>query len=266
MTERNQGTGRLSGKRVLITGTGGGQGAAALEAFCREGAMVAGCDIKKGSAEANASALRESGYSAYGKTIDIANFEQAVELVDWAVDALGGLDVVYNNAGAAKFLPFSDLSPEEWRFTISNNLDIIYYITKAAWGHLGASKGCIVNCGSASGMVAEAALDQSALMAAKGGVIALTKQLAAEGGPLGIRANSISPGFIISPATKDQHSTPLGSYFKRRSFLGRLGTPEDVVPAAIYLASDESAYVTGINLPVDGGWSAGNPDMLAVIR
>ena len=118
--------------------------------------------------------------------------------------------------------------------------------------------GSIINIGSVSGLVADATLGQSAHMAAKAAVVALTRQLASEGGAHGIRVNCISPGIIATPAT-DDIPAPMLQYMIDRTFLGRVGTPEDIVPAAIYLASDESSYATGTNIVIDGGWSAGTP-------
>lgn len=250
--------GRLRGKRVLITGTGGGQGAAAQRAFCREGAVVAGCDIKAGAAEAQAVALRAEGHDAHGVTADISGPDAARDWVEWGIRTLGGIDVLYNNAAATEFAPFAEMTRQLWDFSIRNELDIVFDVVHAAWGHMTVHGGSIINVGSVCGMVADATLQQSAHMAAKAAVIALTKQLAAEGGRHGIRVNCISPGFIVSPATED-HPQSVFDYFIDRTYLRRLGTPEDIVPAAIYLASDESSYVTGANLVIDGGWSTGTP-------
>lgn len=251
-------SGRLKGKRVLITGTGGGQGAAAQRAFCQEGALVVGCDLAKGSAEKLAESLRSEGHQAYGRTANLSDPESAREWVDWGVETLGGLDVLYNNAAATDFSPFADMTRELWSFSIRNELDIVFDVTHAAWKYMTKSGGSIITVGSVTGLVAQGGFGQAAHMAAKAGVIALTKQLAAEGGPHGIRANCISPGIIATPATADLPAA-LMRYFVDQTFLGRVGTPADIVPAAIYLASNESSYMTGANLVIDGGWSAGIP-------
>jgi NAD(P)-dependent dehydrogenase (short-subunit alcohol dehydrogenase family) len=250
--------GRLAGKRVLISGTAGGQGAAAQRAFCEAGASVVGCDIVEGGAERTAEELRGEGYVAHGKAVDIADAEAARDWVDWGVEQLGGLDVLYNNASAADFAPFAEMTPEVWHFSIRNELDNVFYVTLAAWRHLVEQGGCIINVASASGMVADATLGQSAHTVTKAGVLALTRQLAAEGGAHGIRVNSISPGYIETPATDDIPGA-VRQYMLDKTFLGRVGSPADVVPAAIYLASDESSFVTGANLVVDGGWTVGAP-------
>jgi meso-butanediol dehydrogenase/(S,S)-butanediol dehydrogenase/diacetyl reductase len=259
MTEEvGKGAGRLAGKRVLITGTAGGQGAAVQRAFCEEGAAVVGCDIVEGGAEATASELTDAGYRAHGRTVDLADFDAAGEWVDWAAETLGGVDVLYNNAGATDFAPFGEMTREVWEFAIRNELDNVFYVTLPVWKHMTAYGGSIINIGSVCGMVADAALGQSAHTAAKAGVIALSQQLAAEGGPHGIRVNCISPGVIASPAT-DDNPPEIMQHLIDHTFLRRIGTPDDIVPAALFLASDESAYVTGLNLVVGGGWGAGTP-------
>lgn len=250
--------GRLVGKRTLITGTGGGQGAAAQRAFCEEGAIVVGCDMTEGAAERTAEELRAEGFDAHGKTADLSDPETARAWVGWGVSTLGGLDVLYNNAAATDFAPFEEMTRELWDFSIHNELDIVYDVTRAAWRHLTDGGGSVINVGSVSGLIADATLGQSAHMAAKAAVIALTEQLASEGGRHGVRVNCVSPGIISTPAT-DDIPPPLLRYMVDRTFLGRVGTPADIVPAAIYLASDESSYATGSNIVIDGGWSVGTP-------
>lgn len=127
--------GRLSGKRILITGTGGGQGAAAQRAFCQEGAVVVGCDLRNGAAEKAAQVLTLEGFEAYGKTVDLTVAGAAREFVDWGVEVLGGLDVVYNNASATEFAPFADMTRELWDFSIRNELDIVFDVAHVAWRH-----------------------------------------------------------------------------------------------------------------------------------
>ena len=261
-SDQTAGPGRLAGKRVLITGTAGGQGAAVQRAFCEQGAAVVGCDLAEGGAQRTAEELTAAGHVAYGRTVDLTDIDAARQWVDWGVETLGGLDVLYNNAGATDFAPFAEMTQSLWDFAIRNELDSVFYVTLAAWRHMIERGGSIINVGSVCGLVADATLGQSAHTAAKAGVIALARQLAAEGGPHGIRVNCISPGVMATPATKDSPPAVL-RHLVGQTFLGRIGTPADVVPAAIYLASDESAYVTGSNLVVGGGWGVGAP--LAVL-
>lgn len=227
-------------------------------AFCEEGAAVVGCDVIDGGAEQQAAELTEQGYRAYGRTVDLSDDQAARRWVEWGVETLGGLDVVYNNAAATNFAPFKDMTKALWKHVIHNELDSTFYVTLAAWPHLIDRGGSIINVSSVSALVADAALGQSAHTVAKAGVIALARQLAAEGGPHNIRVNCISPGVIVTPATAAD-PPPMLSYLVGHTFLGRVGTPADIVPTAIYLASNESAYVTGANLVVGGGWSVGAP-------
>lgn len=219
---------------------------------------MVGCDVAAGGAERTAEELIAAGHVAHGRTVDLANIDAAREWVEWGVETLGGLDVLYNNAGATDFAPFDEMTQSLWEFTIRNELDIVFYVTLAAWKHMRERGGSIINVSSVCGLVADADLGQTAHTAAKAAVIAFTRQLAAEGGPRGIRVNCISPGVIATPATDDSPPDVL-RHLVGHTFLGRIGTPADVTPAAVYLASDESAYVTGENLVVGGGWGVGAP-------
>ena len=187
---------------------------------------------------------------------DLSDPATAQEWVEWGAEQLGGIDVLYNNAGQAQIAPFEELTVEQWRSTIVRELDIYFFTTQPAWPYLKQSRGAIICTASACGMVGEKGLGFAAHAAAKGGVIALTRQLAAEGAEHGIRANTISPGFIDSPTT----NAP--DFWRERiadriHMLPRAGAPIEVAQLALYLASDESALATGANFVVDAGWTAG---------
>jgi NAD(P)-dependent dehydrogenase (short-subunit alcohol dehydrogenase family) len=249
---------RLDGKRVLITGTAGGQGEAAQAMFAREGARIVGCDVQPGAAEKTADALRAQGYDVTGHTVDLADPVAAADWVDGAADALGGIDVLYNNAAGFGFAPFAEMSLELWRHVITVELDIIFHTTQPAWQHLlrsGAAS--VINTASMSGVRGIAPLGQAAHAAAKGGVIGLTKTLAAEGAADGIRANVISPGFVASPATDAAVSDELRAFQLGMHLIRRPGQGDDIAYLAVYLASDESSWVTGQNYSIDGGVTAG---------
>jgi NAD(P)-dependent dehydrogenase (short-subunit alcohol dehydrogenase family) len=250
--------GRLTGKRVLITGTAGGQGKAAQELFAAEGARVVGCDNQPGRAEATAEELAELGYDVWGDTADLTEPEAARDWVERASARLGGIDVLYNNAAGFGFAPFSEMTFEFWKETIRVELDLVFTVTSAAWPHLQRDGGgAIINVGSLSGIRGVAPLGQAAHGAAKGAVIALTKTLAAEGAAVGIRANAISPGFVSSPATDAAVDENARDYLMGLHLIQRPGTGADIASLALYLASDESGWVTGQNISIDGGWSAG---------
>lgn len=248
---------RLSGKRVLITGTGRGQGETAQELFCRQGATVFGCDAVDGSAEAVAERLRSEGLPASGTTVDLSDEEAAAAWVGDAVAEMGGLDVLYNNAGRPVFAFFGEMTFSQWRETLSNELDLIFTVTNAAWPHLQRNGGSIVSTGSISAHLGFGRVGSAAHSAAKGGVIALTKQLAAEGEAHGIRANTISPGFIETPGTSAVPPEYREWLVEATQFVHRAGTPLDVAMLAIFLASDESSLITGADFTIDGGTMAG---------
>lgn len=248
---------RLEGKRVLITGTAGGQGEAAQRMFAHEGARIFGCDVQPGSAERTADELRSQGYEVSGQTVDISDADAAEQWVEEAADTLGGIDVLYNNAAGHGFAPFADMTLALWRHVLHSELDIIFHTTHPAWKHLRANGGSIINTASMSGLRGIAPLGQAAHAAAKGGVIALTKTLAAEGAPEGIRANAISPGFVKSPGTDAAVGEELRAFQLNMHLIRRPGLGEDIAYLAIYLASDESTWVTGQNYSIDGGVTAG---------
>lgn len=251
---------RLDGKRVLLTGTGspGGQGAIIQEMFAREGARVVGCDVKPGSAEESAAALRQEGLEVTGSTVDLADPEAAARWVEEGAERLGGIDVLYNNASGSGFAPFAEMTLELWRHVLSVELDIIFHTTQPAWKHLQRSgSASIINTGSMSGIRGIAPLGQAAHAAAKGGVIGMTKTLAVEGAEHGIRANAVSPGLVKTPSTDAFVGDELRAFQMGMHLIRREGTGVDIGHLAIYLASDESTWVTGQNYSIDGGVTAG---------
>lgn len=253
-------TGRLAGKTALITGVGGGMGVAAARMFCAEGARVVGCDLDEAGARRTEEAVRaEGGEITVMGGVDLGDAEQARTWVDAAVATHDAIDVLYNNASTQRFGAIDQLSIEDWDFTMRNELDLVYYTVRAAWPHLKAhGGGSIINVGSIAALRGVEFMPQNAHSTAKGGVIALTLQLVVEGGPHGIRANAISPGMTATPNTAPLLADPperLRRVVLDRIPLGRVGQPEDVVHAAIFLASDESSWISGTNIVIDGGGS-----------
>jgi meso-butanediol dehydrogenase/(S,S)-butanediol dehydrogenase/diacetyl reductase len=251
---------RLAGKRVLLTGTGtvGGQGSAIQEIFAREGARVFGCDLQAGAAEATAEALRADGLDVAGATVDLADPEAAAAWIEDGAARLGGIDVLYNNAAGHGFQPFAEMTLENWRHVMRTELDILFHTTRPAWKHLqAAGTASVINTASMSGVRGIAPLGQAAHAAAKGGVIGLTKTLAAEGAEHGIRVNAISPGLVQTPGTDAFVVGALREFQLNMHLIRRPGTGEDIAYLAMYLASDESSWVTGQNYSIDGGVTAG---------
>jgi len=249
---------RLEGKRVLITGTAGGQGEAAQKLFAEEGARVVGCDLQEGAADKTAAVLRDAGHDVSGDTVDLADFHAAKAWVDGAAERLGGIDVLYNNAAGFGFAPFAEMTPDLFAHVLKVELQLVFNTTSPAWQHmLKGGGGSIVNTASYSALRGIQPLGQVAHAAAKGGVVAMTKSLAAEGAADGIRVNSFSPGFVKSPATDAAVPKEGREWQLSKHLIQRSGTGEDTAYLALYLASDESAWVTGQNVSIDGGATAG---------
>jgi NAD(P)-dependent dehydrogenase (short-subunit alcohol dehydrogenase family) len=189
--------------------------------------------------------------------VDLGDAEAARGWIEDGVAVHGGIDVLYNNASAARFGTIADLSLDDWHFTIRNELDLVFYTTKFAWSHLVArGGGVIINTGSIAGMVG-APTPMAPHAAAKGAVISLTRQIAVEGAAAGIRAVCISPGPIDTPGTAAQFAMPgVRDAIAAATLAGRVGQPEEVVALAVHLASDDAGFVTGANFVIDGGQTA----------
>ena len=231
------------GKVVLITGTAGGQGAVAARLFADEGATVVGCDVQDAPGV---------------DRVDLTDEDAVRAWIDGTATEHGRIDVLYANAGATRFSPLEETSKEEWDFVLRHELDVVFFPVKHAWPHLKRRGGSVVLVGSTAGLSGSMTNHRVAHTVTKGGVIALTKQLAAEGAPHGIRVNCVSPGMVDTPATRGDLLAD-GHPMRRIAQaipLGRVGQPEEVVRCALFLASDAASYVTGANLVVDGGWSA----------
>jgi meso-butanediol dehydrogenase/(S,S)-butanediol dehydrogenase/diacetyl reductase len=249
---------RLEGKRVLITGTAGGQGEAAQATFAREGARVVGCDVQDGAAQGTAAKLQSEGFDVTGHTVDLTDHEAAAAWVEGAAESLGGIVVLYNNAAGFAFAPFSEMTLETWRHVMHVELDIVFHTTSPAWKHLCDGGGSVINTSSISAIRGQQWLGQVAHGAAKGGVLGMTISLAAEGAEFGVRANAILPGFIDSPATAAAVADEnIRNFVFSKHLIQRPGTGQEIAWMAVYLASDESAFVTGQGYSVDGGQTTG---------
>ena len=248
-------SGRLSGKVCIITGTGGSIGRAAALIFAREGASVVGCDVSVTAAEATTQmVLAQGGTMISRQPCRLTEPAECQALVDFAVRAYGRVDVLFNNAAMAYFNWLEDITDEEWNRDLREEIDLVFYLTRAAWPHLKASHGVIVNTASLNGLLSFKTLGSLAHTTAKAGVIGMTRQLAMEGREHGIRANSISPGLTETNQTREQLKDPeWAAAMLGKTLLGRLGRPEEVANVALFLASEESSYVTGVDIVVDGG-------------
>jgi len=192
--------------------------------------------------------------------VDLGNREDIDGWIRDAIERHGRIDVLYNNASKPRFAPFAQMSGEDYRFTLQNELDLVWHACQSAWPHLAASSGAIVNIGSGAGILGARALPQAAHSAAKGAVIALTRQLAAEGVAVGVRVNCVSPGVMATPPVLAMleefgENAPVAPIIER-TIDCKAGDPLAVAYAGLYLASDEARWVTGSHLVVDGGASA----------
>ncbi|MEV7989944.1 SDR family NAD(P)-dependent oxidoreductase [Micromonospora sp. NPDC085948] len=252
--------GTLDGKVVLVTGTGGGLGRVAAQIFAREGAKVVGADIQVAGNDETVELVRAAGGEMTGiAPVDLSDPEQVRTFVEEAAAVYGGLDVVYNNAAALRFGPMPDFSVEDWRYTITGELDIPYFVSKFAWPHLvQRGGGVIINAASMAGLIAGHVPPMVGHTAANAGVIGLTRQLALEGAPHGIRAVAVSPGPIISPASERDlgDNQAARDAITGKTLLKRFAQPEEVAELVVFLASDRASYITGANYPVDGGATA----------
>ena len=250
--------GRLDNKIALITGIGGGMGRQAALTFAAEGAKVVGCDLFAEGAEETVRLVRASGGEITNfSPVDLGDPDASRQWVEAAIQVYGGAHILYNNASIPKFGEIQDLSVEDWQFVMNNELNIVFYAVKAIWPYFMQNGGVVLNIGSIAGTRGVEFMAQNAHGTAKAGVINLTQQLAVEGGKYGIRAVCISPGFTVTPSTEwlvESGPEPFKKNIARIP-LGRVGQPSDIVNAALFMASDEASWITGVNLVVDGGGS-----------
>ena len=252
---------RVKGKVAIVMGAGSGIGAACAQALAAEGAKVVFADINAQAAERQAEIARRCT-EAVAIGIDVGSEAQVQRMIEFAVQSFGGLDVLHNNAADTRLSSTRDAPVEEmdtgvWDEIMRVNLRGTMLGCKYAIPHMRArGGGSIIN--TASGSAHAGMLSSSAYGASKAGIVALTKYVATQYGKVGIRCNAISPGYIVTPATGDAES-PVAAMMLRHHLTKRVGCPEDIAAAVVYLASDETTFVTGQTLMVDGGLLAHQP-------
>jgi meso-butanediol dehydrogenase/(S,S)-butanediol dehydrogenase/diacetyl reductase len=229
--------------------------------FARAGAIVFGADLPAAEAR-NAETGRladQQGLRFHAATLDVSQEAAVRDWIERGVAEAGKIDILYNNAGFAHFLPVEDLTQHHWHDTLRCELDVVFFPTRQAWPHVRRQRGgSIINVASISGSLGTPLLPGVPHAAGKGGVLGATKQFALEGAPYGIRVNAISPGPTWTPVTRAALADdPRGrEIFESLPSLHRAGDPEDIAYAAVFLASDEASWITGIDLPVDGGYGS----------
>lgn len=249
----------LRDRSVVVTGAGGGIGRAAALRFAEEGAKVVVADLNPEGAEETVKSIESAGGTALAVVGDLSDRTVVDTVVERAVEAFGGLDVLVNNAGIMdRMSALADVDDAEWERVIRVNLTAPFLLTRAALPHmLAAERGSIIFTASEAGLRGSAA--GAAYTASKHGVIGLVKNLAVMYRKQGIRANAIAPGPTMTgiqvDADQEAHGPAVVGRFIGAN-IGRLGSPEEQAAAIVFLASDAAAFVNGAILPVDDGWAA----------
>lgn len=251
---------RLAGRVAVITGAASGIGERIARQFAAEGARVAILDIDGPGAQAVAADLD----GAVATRADVSSREQIAAAVDYARDRLGPIDLVVNNAATCSDTPFDVLPDDEWCRDVTVDLTAAYRLVQLTLEDLVAHSGVVVNIASVNGL---AHYGNEAYSAAKAGLISLTRSLAVTLGPRGVRVNAIAPGTVVTPIWDERLARDPGVLDGATRWypLARLGTPQDIANAAVFLASPEASWISGTTLVVDGGLSAGNAVMSAEI-
>jgi len=248
---------RLAGQVAIVTGAGGGIGAATARRLSDEGATVVLVDREEHTAERAAEAIRSAGGHASWITADVASASDVTKVVDHVVDRHGRLDVLVNNAGITRDNLLFRMTEHEWDQVLDVNLKSVFLCSRAAQKHMvDAERGAIVNLSSRSALGNRGQANYSA---AKAGIRGLTATMAIELGPFGIRVNAVAPGYIATPmtaATAQRVGLDPAEHARlaaERTPLRRVGQPEEVASVIAFLASEDAAYVTGQTIEINGG-------------
>ncbi len=253
--------GRLDGKIAIVTGAASGIGKATAQRVAAEGARIVVADLNADGAKQVAETISAAGGEATAVQADLADNDSVRAMVESAVTAYGGLDILHNNAAATHLaatrdLPVSAADPAVWDEMMRVNLRGALVAIQAAVPHMIArGGGSVINTASGSGLTGD--LRNPAYGASKAALISLTRYAATEFGKQGIRCNAISPGYIVIGGKPGRDA--LNATMLRHALTPRLGRPEDVAALVVFLASDESAFITGQNICVDGGSLAHQP-------
>lgn len=247
---------RLEGKVAIVTGGGSGIGRATAVLFAREGAKVVVSDYQANTGQETLQAIKDVAGEAIFVEVDVSNSAQVQHMVQTALDAYGGIDILFNNAGVLLFGTILDTGEEAWNWLMSINLTGTFLVSKAVLPHMiERGGGSIINMTSSTG-AHDAAGNAVAYVASKGGVALLTRAMAIDHAKDNVRVNAIAPGPTDTPMLRDNLSLEDLETFAATFPMKRLGQPEELAYATLFLASDEASFVTGAILAVDGGQTA----------
>lgn len=246
---------RLTGKNMIVTGGASGIGLATVERCLKEGANLVLSDLAGSDGAERAKALDGKGGKCLFIPCDVTSSEQVDKLVLDTVARLGSVDAVFSNAGIGGVAPIDELADADWLRIIDINLNGVFRVARAALKQMYTQgSGSLINCASILGTLGQSGT--AAYSAAKGGVVNLTRTLAIEAAPKGVRVNSVGPGYIDTPLLANLPPEMKNALIRLHP-IGRLGRAEEVANAVLFLASDEASFVTGEYLLVDGGYAAG---------
>ena len=252
---------RFQSRVVIITGSGSGLGRVLAHSFAGEGAAIVVADVVDQLATTVADEISEAGGSSLAQITDVTNAADVEAMVGAAREIFGSVDVLVNNAAKATDADFLEVSEEAWDEDVAIALKGSFLCSQAVLGDMTENRsGVIINISSVN---AFAYFGNEAYSAAKAGIVNLTRSLAVRYGPFGVRVNAIAPGTLRTPAWEERRQKDPDVFDRVAKWypLGRIGEPEDVAGAALFLASDEAAWISGAVLPVDGGLTAGNMEM-----